>query len=98
MTPHSGAGWSWCNVTRLSEIFDYSSKSGSLSKSGLDADEQRVWCCFDSDFDSDFDPDEYPKVPLNMGMGPGAEAPYQSESSRKSRAAPVCSGVIHSDP
>jgi hypothetical protein len=44
---------------KLSGIFGYSSKSGSLSKSGLDADKQLVLCCFDFDPDFDSDPDEW---------------------------------------
>jgi hypothetical protein len=46
------------NVTKLSGIFGYSSKSGSLSKSGLDADKEQVLCSFDFDTYFDFDPDE----------------------------------------
>jgi hypothetical protein len=58
MLAHRGEGG---NGTKLSGM------RGNFSKSGLDVDKQRVWCCFDfdpdadfdfdADFDADFDPD-----------------------------------------
>jgi hypothetical protein len=52
-------------MSKLSGIFGHSSKSGSLSKSGLDADKQQAFCWFDFDTDFDFDPDKW----LNLAIG-----------------------------